>query len=291
MEPEVLMQVFEDSSTSDFIKRTSVYLKKHISFFGEAPRDVVNHRKKLTFIHKYIDDVVISNFQNNQAVINNQFYNGYFKGLKFGNLINLQAGIAQKLLGVYEVELVPELKSLESQKYDWVINIGAAEGLYSLAFAKKWNVPVFSFEQDFSTRELLRKMVTLNNSPEARPLGEFNENHLKQLDLDRGLIFCDCEGYETTLFSEQYAHFVKKHDLVIETHDCFVNQAHEKVKRSLVSSHNLKDIDQVSLEDRCKLVEDDFFSQLPMTTQVSLLNEDRNPEIRWLIALSKQSRI
>lgn len=279
------MPTFENLDLRDGLRRTLVSLMNALRM--KPPKDVAAFEHKRAFVRKYVDESLRPHLKGTEAFDSGRIEQGYLAGIRFGDVENLQAGIAQKLLGVYEVELTDALKQIDSRKYDWIVNIGAAEGLYSIAFSRKWrDIPIYSFEQDFCTRQLLRSVITLNGAKSVVVRGEFRLEHLRALSDDgNGLIFSDCEGFERLLFSTETIQYFKGHDLVIETHDHLVDGVHTNVKDTLTNSHNVKEIDQLSLENRSARVEDDEFKKLENTIQCAILNEDRHPKNRWLIAL------
>ena len=288
----LLMLKFTSTQSEDHKKAQNISLKNFLNkIIGNRfslPQDVVEYNKKRAFVEQYVQTTIRPLLPNPSILESTTVGVGYFQGLKFGELLNLQAGIVQKLFGVYEVELTDELKTLEARKYDWIINIGAAEGLYSMAFSNIWkNIPVYSFEQDFCTRQLLKQMIKLNETPNVITLGEFNLSDVSGLaKKGKGLIFSDCEGYEKVLFSSETANCFENHDLVVETHDHLVQGSHQGVADSLSKSHSVKNIDQLTLQPRCERVADEQFRKLDVDTQCKLLDESRHIKNSWIIALS-----
>ena len=287
-----LMLKFTSPQSEDHKKAQHISLKNFLNkIIGNRfslPQDVVEYTKKREFVEQYVRTTIRPLLPNPSILESTTVAIGYFQGLKFGELLNLQAGIVQKLLGVYEIELTDALKVLENRRYDWVINIGAAEGLYSMAFSNIWkNIPVYSFEQDFSTRQLLKQMIKLNDPPNVITLGEFNLDDMNRLARKgKGLIFSDCEGHEKILFSSETANYFENHDLVVETHDHLVAGSHQGVVDSLSKSHTIKNIDQLTLQQRCERVADEQFRKLDTDTQCKLLDNSRHIKNRWIIALS-----
>jgi hypothetical protein len=211
---------------------------------------------------------------------------GIFKDILFGNPENLQAGIVQKLLGVYEIELKPWISEFSKNQYDYVMNIGAAEGLYSILFEKLFPATsIYSFEQEFWTRNLLRKTCLLNNTENVVVLGEFDTSAIENIDeKKRGLIFCDCEGFESVIFSPAYLEKFRNCDLIIEVHDHIIPDVSSTLQRNLAHREETFLIEQITLQDRLKLISNQSFKSLPEDTKISLINEDRPPSNMWIVS-------
>lgn len=285
------MLSFPNIDAEDRSKNGSIRWKRLAGRFLKSqrvPKDVSDFEAKQAFVLNYVDREIRPHFADTKLLNDTTLHRGYCSGIQFGTIGNLQAGIAQKLLGVYEVELTDRLEQLEDRNYDWIVNIGAAEGLYSIRFSRTWKgIPVYSFEQDFATRQLLREMKELNQASNVVVLGEFKLAYMKLFKPgSKGLIFSDCEGFEKLLFTDQTVQALKDVDLVIETHDHLAEGVHDGLKKVLGETHKVEEVDQLTLKERCERVAEDWFKQLPEKTQIGMLNEDRHPSNRWIIASS-----
>jgi hypothetical protein len=88
---------------------------------------------------------------------------GPFKGLKFVGQSDL-GPIIPKWIGIYESKLHPIIKSVsDTRDYRTIIDIGAAEGYYSVGLA--WRLPhaaVYSYDIDASARRTQRWLAHVN---------------------------------------------------------------------------------------------------------------------------------
>jgi hypothetical protein len=149
--------------------------------------------------------------------------NGIFKGVRYPTLDITQAALTPKIVGSYEAQLHNILEKIINTPYSDIVDVGCAEGYYAVGFAYKMpKTIVHAF--DINEKDLLfcRQMAELNNirnitfsklcSPET--LVNFNFN-------SRGLVFCDCEGYELELFSSQVVQTLanKNVDVLVELHE------------------------------------------------------------------------
>ncbi len=243
------------------------------------------------FVQNYID-TVLKDFTS--KLFTKTVPYGIFKDTKITSYQDLQAGIAQKVLGIYEFEIAPYFSDLLSNnKYDYFIDIGAAEGLYAMVFDRAINASghpasIYAFEQDYCTRALLRKRIEDNNATNVKILDEFSVATLNKIDLEkRGFILSDCEGFEAEIFTDANLSKFVKCDLIIETHDNFAPNATQKVIDVLSKTHNVTRVDQQALSDGLDLITDDWFNSLPKEARLTMLEGGRHPETRWVVATIK----
>jgi hypothetical protein len=241
--------------------------------------------RTIRFIKSYLD-TISPHLEGAIEWSDKSIQHGIFKELLFGNLENLQAGIVQKLLGVYEIELNPWISEFSKNQYDYVMNIGAAEGLYSILFEKLFpETRIYSFEQEFWTRNLLRKTCALNNTKNVVILGEFDTSAIQNIDqTKRGLVFCDCEGFESVIFSPTYLEKFKNCDLIIEVHDHIVPNVSSTLLSNLAKRNKTFLVEQITLQDRLSLIPNQNFNSLPEDTRINLINEDRHPSNMWIVS-------
>jgi hypothetical protein len=126
-----------------------------------------------------------------------------------------------KLLGSYEAELHQWVTAIINADYGKIINVGCAEGYYSVGLALR--VPetrVFAFDIDPGPRQLCEKMAELNGvSERVEVRGECNCEGLDALLDDRSLVICDCEGCELGLLDPGRVPNLRVSDVLVELHD------------------------------------------------------------------------
>lgn len=290
-----MFETIKSISSEDSLRQncSEILLKLHAFnlFLPAKALEYHKFQKKRQFINDYVQENIKPHLTGIETTNTNQpIKYGVFQNIKYESILNLQAGIVQKLFGVYEIEISSHLLGFFKNRYDYVINIGAAEGLFSIVFEKSLpNTPVYSFEQDFNTRMLFRHMCSINQCNNVVVAGSFDLTTVNDIDaLKRGFIFSDCEGFELSVFSKANIHKFENCDLVIETHDHLINDITRNLKEVLHKTHFVQEVLQISLSERAKLVTDPAFQKLTEKTQVTLLNEDRNPLNHWLIAKSRK---
>lgn len=146
------------------------------------------------------------------------------------------------LLGTYEAELTPAIEHLKSINLDSVINIGAAEGYYSVGFARTLKTTqVLSVEIDTEAMAICRENAELNNVTDKmsfRTEAMTSDDWAKHLEKNpRSLVFVDCEGCEAYLFNRRIAEFAAENYLLIEAHEFAVPGITDKLYELFRGSH------------------------------------------------------
>jgi len=145
---------------------------------------------------------------------------GPFRGMRYPRPNAYSRHAIPRLLGCYEQELHPALLGvLADPSYSQFLDIGSADGYYSVGFAFAARRPVYAFEIDPFERRYMRLMSRLNGVEElVRPGGWCSAQNLKDICAERSFIFCDCEGYEYELFQASLISSLSHCDLIIELH-------------------------------------------------------------------------
>ena len=126
-----------------------------------------------------------------------------------------------RLLGTYEAELHDILYEFKNNKYEEIINVGAAEGYYAIGLSMIFpNTKIRAYEIDPVVFAYTDKMVKHNNKENQielknkDALKDFQNINLNQ----RFLIFVDCERCEFELFDKNISENFFSSDLIIEMH-------------------------------------------------------------------------
>ena len=206
---------------------------------------------------------------------------GPFKGLKYYSEKRALDAIP-KIIGSYELELLPITDRVLKKQYDLVIDIGAAEGYYVIGFANKWpKLKIIAYDNDPLVREELSKMLEINNVSERVLVKDFcDEKELLSLPKDvKALIISDCEGYEAELFSSNVISNLKNCDFIIEAHDGY----NRNISKTLIQrfKENYKQVKVIRqkkrrIKDFPLIVNSSEFSKL------ASMYEGRGFWLRWL---------
>jgi precorrin-6B methylase 2 len=176
--------------------------------------------------------------------------NGPFKGIKYPSIDITELTLAPKISGSYEGHLTPLINELVKIPFNNIIDVGCAEGYYAVGLAKL--IPqstVHAYDINEKDLEFCKKMADLNNvsnitlnrfcSPET--LINFNYG-------ERSLIFCDCEGYELDLFTEDAIKALKNTDVIIELHDVINPIISETLLERFKQSHDIRIINNSNVD-------------------------------------------
>jgi predicted O-methyltransferase YrrM len=173
-----------------------------------------------------------------------QVMRGPFKGMKYTNLESFGSDLAPKIIGSYEEELNEIIEDIiSSGKYTNIVDIGCAEGYYAVGLALRMkNVKIHAFDAEEKALELCKAMAATNNVTNSILLNGFcNPDTLKNFQFKgKGLIICDCEGYEYHLFTKETIPYLKECDLIIELHDQLDDRVSKTILPLFKESHNIK---------------------------------------------------
>lgn len=218
--------------------------------------------------------------------------NGPFKGMKYAKLDSVGSTIYPKILGSYEMEIWDFIERAKLNKYSVILDIGCAEGYYAIGLAmNNKQSKVYAYDTQLKARELCHEMASLNNvSGNVIINGELTEKGLNDFVFEKkGLIICDCEGFERELFNESNLENIKNCDLIIETHDFIDIEISSYLKNLFRSTHDIisvKSTDDIQKAHEYKFKE---LANLDLHTKKKVLSERRPSIMEWLICHPKNS--
>lgn len=263
------------------------YLSNYIQYY----RSLAEQEKKIQlFPERYkVDENAIGNITKAMVVLH-----GPFKGLKYPALqsldgVYIRGPILSKMLGCYEREIHNVIEYACSKNYSEVLNIGSAEGYYTIGFALRLpNSRNFAFDVDLKAKEVCLQIAKLNQVDHRVSFGSFCSSEiLANFNFTgKGLILSDCEGYELELFSEDALRNIRGCDLLIELHDFADPNIYPTLHALFRNTHTETLIS--SLSDAQKIREYDYeeLRGLNPETKRKILSEHR-PHQEWLFLESK----
>jgi hypothetical protein len=147
---------------------------------------------------------------------------GPFSGMKYIKE-SYGSDLIPKISGSYEKELFPIIEEILSKNYDAIINIGAAEGYYTVGLAyrlKQSKTRIIAYESNENARSLIKNLATLNHvNHKIKIYGEASFSNLDINKTDSTFILCDIEGQELYLIDPQHCSALYNCDFLIEIHD------------------------------------------------------------------------
>jgi hypothetical protein len=145
---------------------------------------------------------------------------GPFRGMRFPKDV-IARHSSPKLLGTYERELHHHLEAAFARSPEIVVNIGMAEGYYTVGSALKLpRAHVHGFDADPAARRRTLELAKCNDVAERVHVhGIARHSHLQKLcDGRRSLFIVDCEGCELALLDIADIPALRLADLIIELH-------------------------------------------------------------------------
>lgn len=170
---------------------------------------------------------------------------GPFAGMAYhGEAVGSAA--TPKMLGTYELELVPLLNQWAAIPFTTIIDAGAAEGYYAIGCARMWpQAKVTAFEAQTEGRRMLERNAQLNGvSDRVTISGLCNVENLRAaLNVPPPtLLIMDVEGAERELLDPAAVPEVANVYFIAEVHDCFIPNLGEVLSARLGASHELTEI-------------------------------------------------
>jgi SAM-dependent methyltransferase len=214
-----------------------------------------------------------------------QVCHGPFQGLIYPFAEAKCSALLPKLLGSYESELQPTFEELCRVEYRTIIDVGCAEGYYAVGLARRLPAAkVYAFDTDARARELCRAMSVANGVSAQIEIGEScRPDDLCRLAVGSGLVVCDCEGYESELFTPDVVLSLAGFAIVVEVHDFYAKNLAADLTARFSRTHDVAAIacldDEIKVRD-CRFEE---IAGLDLPTRRFIVAERRPGGMEWLI--------
>lgn len=227
----------------------------------------------------------ISNILADTLFRNKTVLHGPFKGMQYPELSAVGSELFPKLIGSYEKEIEGLIEMLCKIEYSEIIDVGCAEGYYAVGFAiRNPKARIFAYDNSEQARILCSKMTKLNHV-EKRILIE-NECTPELLNnfpiTKRGLIICDCEGYEKHLFDSSNVFNLKRCDILIEMHDFIDRNISLYLRQVFQKTHAMLAINSIDDKEKAINYYFDELSDVEVYTKKMIFKERRPEIMQWL---------
>jgi len=211
---------------------------------------------------------------------------GPFAGLILSENSSKCSSTQAKIYGCYEKELEDIVERSINKKYEIVLNVGCAEGFYSIGFAKRMpKCFVYSFDIDPAHKQVFYETAALNNvTSRVQYLDAFTADFIsKNCPTNSKLFFCDCEGEEINIISDEFLSQNQNMDFIVETHD-FIGKPICAVLEQRFYRHGYKVHKLKSIEDneRAIMFHIPELMNFDFETKKDVIKEYRPCPMTWL---------
>ncbi|TXE08802.1 class I SAM-dependent methyltransferase [Algoriphagus aquimarinus] len=232
-------------------------------------------------------------FEKYTYLISDSVKNGPFKGLKYPFLSSLHSTLFPKLLGCYEFELHEILNKAFQKTYCSILDIGCAEGYYAVGLARKFpDSIIYAADINPEARDKTNVMAKANGVVDIdkfRVMAEVTPDFLLGLDpSQRHLIFSDCEGYESVLFSDSVITHLSKSDFIVEMHDFISPGVSDKLLKRFERTHAVQLIKSIDDVFRYREISNPEIMNIPIPDQINILAEKRPTQMEWIFCEARK---
>jgi hypothetical protein len=173
---------------------------------------------------------------------------GPFQGLQLPPPATYISCRFEKAIGTYEHEIHPLLERLrQTQDFRVVINIGAADGFYSVGLARLFPAAqVISYETAPHRRAVLQQVAELNHVADRMDVrAACSPAALRELGptlTGPPLVFCDVDTYETVLLDLDQVPWLRTAFILVELHDCMEPGITATLRQRFAPTHQITQV-------------------------------------------------
>jgi len=189
---------------------------------------------------------------------------GPFVNMNYPNLDITEATVIPKFIGSYESQLHPIIERIIHANYSDLIDVGCAEGYYAVGFASRMpNAIIHAFDINEKDLKFCALMASKNN------VQNITYNHfcspeilMNFKDKNKLLVFCDAEGYELELFTQNVIDTLQNADYLIELHDVINPEISIKLYNRFKNTHKFKFVNNRGIDNT------QFYSKLSTLNEI-----------------------
>lgn len=196
-----------------------------------------------------------------------------------------------KLIGSYEAELHPAITRVIQWQPAMVVDIGCAEGYYSVGLACALpRMRVAAFDLDERARAFCRDLAGLNMVLDRIDIrGACTTGQLNRLPLAGAFVISDCEGCEKDLLDPVNVPQLTAAVLLVELHDIFEPGATPLLLSRFSDTHQIQLIDVQQRDPQCYPL---LRNMKPNMQQIALYERDPvDPPQQWAFCVPKNLNI
>jgi len=213
---------------------------------------------------------------------------GPFKGVVLiPNYMWGDGDTAAKLMGVYEDELHGFIETAIANSPDAVINVGCAEGYYSIGLASRLpGVTVTAVDIEPGSAKIVSDTAVANNLTNIKTVTKLVDCVWMQetfLSLTNPLVVLDCEGAELELLDLAQVPALAHCSILVECHDCIT----PGITNTLIERFQHTHLLQYAAQQRKDPFQFAWCATLSDCDKWALINEGRPSTMVWLYMVPK----
>ena len=257
------------------------------SLSKESSNEIIHLNNALRLLSKWRSILITNTYIKNEGL---KVFQGPFKGMKFLKESSEGCHVA-KLLGTYEQPLHNYLEKIISFDYKLIINIGSAEGYYSVGLAMRSKASrILSFDINEEAQKACKELAIENDVEDSIQIeSEFYPSILKDYKHTKSLLICDVEGDEKKLLDiNNYSEF-KEIDILVESHECIVPGITDELINRFSSTHQIS----IIYDNGQRIINNapNWFLELAHLDQLLSTWEWRSGATPWLFMQSNKKNI
>ena len=189
---------------------------------------------------------------------------------------------AAKLMGVYEDELHGFIEQAVASQPDVVINVGSAEGYYSIGIAGRLpNTPVLAVDIDDRAAQIVNDNAIANGLSNVTAIKQLVDQQWLKNQCNQykcPLLIFDCEGAELELLDPAVLTELSWCSILVECHDCVTPGITDSLQSRFASTHEISKVAQCTKDP----YQFSWCDNLSDCDKWALVHEGRPSTMTWL---------
>jgi hypothetical protein len=177
---------------------------------------------------------------------------GPFAGMRYLPRERYASCRFEKVVGAYEHELHVLLNEISvSKHYRTILNVGAAEGHYTVGLARMFpTARVISYEMTSYGRDYCTDLARLNGvTDQVEISGTCTPEILAKLSpVPPVLLVMDTDLGERTLLDPSAVPWLREADILVELHECLQSGTNDLIRSRFEKSHRIRQVVNAGLE-------------------------------------------
>ena len=209
----------------------------------------------------------------------NLVLSGPFEGMQYGVRAS-EGARAARMLGCYEVTLVPVIEQIIARGYPQVVDIGSAEGCYAVGLARRMaDSRVLARDTNPEARKRCQALAEMNGvADRVETGGAFTHADFAICAGTETVIICDIEGGEDDLLDPEKAPELAQADILVEAHDSMIPGLSDRLAARFEATHKVTRLNR----DVAMGVLPDWMEGLSDLDRLTALWEWRGGPTPWL---------